>query len=139
MNAITQFLFPPPAERAPAAIFIWWEARRLGYNAIMGATGVFSLGIMAAIASMPPGTGALPPFPLVLFYAIVANMCYSLGPLAECALEMIWPRQLLPIGPTLFRMGLTFSVGLNFLAILIMGWDWMVRFVKWLALTVIGF
>jgi hypothetical protein len=132
MNPIAQFLFPAPAERSPAAIFIWWESRRLAYNAIVGVTGIFSLGMMAAIASLPPGSSSLPPLPLVLVYAIAANVCYCMGPLAECALEMIWPRKLLPTGPALYRMGLTFSLGLNFLATVLMAWDWVVRVVKWL-------
>ena len=131
MSGITQFLFPAPAERSTAAIFIWWEARRLGYNAVMAATGVFSLGIMSAIANLPPGSTELPPIPLVLVYGIVANLFYSLGPLVESALEMIWPGRLLPTGPALFRMGLTFSVGLNFLPTIIIGFDWIVRVLKW--------
>lgn len=132
MNTITHFLFPAPAERSPAAIFMWWESRRLGYNAVMGVTGIFSLGIMAAFASLPPGPGTLPPLPLVIVYAIAANVFYGLGPLVECALEMIWPRKVLPVGPALFRMGLTFSVGLNFMAVMIMGWDWVIRVLKFL-------
>jgi hypothetical protein len=132
MSEISQFLFPAPAERSAAAIFIWWESRRLAYNAIMGVTGVFALGMMTVVAHLPPGSTELPPIPLVLLYAILANVCYGWGPLAECALEMIWPRKLLPTGPALFRMGLTFSLGLNFLAILIMAWDWVVRVLNWL-------
>ena len=132
MSALTRFLFPAPAPRAPAAIFIWWESRRLGYNAIMGVTGLFSLAMMTTVAHMPPGSTELPPFGLVLLYALVANVFYWLGPVAECALELIWPGKLLPTGPTLFRMGLTFSVGLNFLPSLIMGWDWVIRVLKWL-------
>jgi hypothetical protein len=68
----------------------------------------------------------------VLVYAIVANVFFCFGPLAECALEMIWRRKLLPVGPALFRMGLTFSVGLNFLAVMMMSWDWLVRVLKWI-------
>ena len=127
MNTITHFLFPAPAQRSTAAIFIWWESRRLAYNAIVGATGIFSLGIMAVFANMPPGTGELPPAPLILVYGVVANVCYGFGPLTECMIEMIWPRKLLPVGPALFRMGLTFSLGLTLLPISIMGLDWLIR------------
>lgn len=132
MSAITRFLFPAPAARSTAAIFIWWESRRLGYNAIMAATGLLSLAMTTAAAHLPPGSTELPPLTLVLLYAVVANVFYWLGPVAECALEMIWPGQLLPTGPALFRMGLTFSVGLNFLPSLVMGWDWVIRVLKWL-------
>ena len=131
MNTLTHFLFPAPAERSPAAIFMWWESRRLAYNAVVGVTGIFSLGVMAVIANLPPGSTELPPIPLVLLYGFVANLCYGLGPLAEYALELIWPRKLLPTGPTLFRMGLTFSVGMTLLPITVMAFDWLVRFAKW--------
>jgi hypothetical protein len=131
MSTITQFLFPAPARRSPAAIFIWWEARRLGYNAVMGVTGIFALGIMSVFAYLPPGVTGLPPVPLVPIYAILANVCYSLGPLAEYALELIWPGKVMPTGPALFRMGLTFSVGLNFLAMMVMACDWVVRVLNW--------
>jgi hypothetical protein len=132
MTTLTHFLFPAPAARSSAAIFRWWEARRLGYNLVMGATGLFSLGMMALVAHLPPGSSQLPPLPLVLVYAVVANLFYGLGAITECALELIWPRRLLPTGPALFRMGLTFSVGLNFLPTLLMAWDWVIRVLKWL-------
>jgi hypothetical protein len=132
MSTLARFLFPAPAARQPLAILQWWELRRPGYNAIMAVTGIFSLGLMALVAQLPPGSTELPPLMLVVLYAILANACYCLGPLAECALELIWPRQLLPTGPALFRMGLTFSVGLNFLPSLIMAWDWVIRVAKWL-------
>jgi hypothetical protein len=131
-TSIARFLFPAPAQRSTAAIFIWWESRRLAYNAIVGATGVFSLGVMALIANLPPGSTELPPVPLVILYGIGANLCYCLGPLAESALELIWPRKLLPTGPALFRMGLTFSLGLTVLPIAVMALDWLVRCAKWL-------
>ena len=133
MSTITHFLFPAPAtRRSPVAIFKWWEGRRLGYNIIMAASGAASLGMMALVALLPPGSGELPPLPLVLVYALVANVFYWLGPVTEIALELLWPGQLLPTGPTLFRMGLTFSVGLNFLATLVMAWDWIIRVLTWL-------
>jgi hypothetical protein len=132
MNTITHFLFPAPAKRAPAAIIIWWESRRAAYNAIIGATGIFSLGIMAFIANMPPGSTGLPPATFILLYGIVANMCYSLGALTECALELLWPGKLLPTGPVLFRMGLTFSLGMTLLPIIVMALDWLVRLATWM-------
>jgi hypothetical protein len=92
----------------------------------------FSLGITAAIAHMPPGSTELPPAPLIIVYGIVANVFYGFGPLTECVLEMLWPGKLLPTGPALFRMGLTFSLGLTLLPIIVMGWDWLIRFVTWL-------
>jgi hypothetical protein len=132
MNTMAKFLFPAPAKRSPAAIFSWWESRRLAYNGMVGVTGIFSLGIMTVIGSLPPGSTPPPPIPLVLLYGILANACYCFGPLVECALEMLWPRKLLPTGPALFRMGLTFSLGLTVLPIMLMAWAWLIRFTIWL-------
>ena len=132
MSTLAHLLFPAPAERSTTAIFRWWEARRLTYNAVMGATGLLSLAMVTLVAHMPPGTAELPPVALIVLYAILANVFFWLGPVTEWALEMIWPGKLLPTGPTLFRMGLTFSVGLNFLPTLLMAWDWVIRVLNWL-------
>jgi hypothetical protein len=62
----------------------WWELRRLLYNAVMLVIG------LAAIAGMewlmgrviPKGEDAIEPMVLflgVVVYAIMANLCYTLG------------------------------------------------------------
>jgi hypothetical protein len=45
----------------------------------------------------------------------------------EVAVDKIWGRPVLPVGPALFRIGLTFSVGLTLLPVLI---DWAFRIVR---------
>lgn len=62
--------------------------------------------------------GFVPWQPIVAF-GVLANVCYSLGPLVELSIQRLWGRTVLPVGPSLFRMGLTFSVGLAFLPALI--------------------
>jgi hypothetical protein len=42
-----------------------------------------------------------------------------LGPTVEAVTEESWGRQVLPVGPSLFRTGLTFSVGLALLPTLL--------------------
>lgn len=119
-SALGDFLYPAPAERNTGAIIRWWESRRLAYNLIIGATGSVSLGVVALVVALPP-EGVLIPFPMlgILVYAAFANVCYSLGPATELALEKLWGDRLLPTGPTLFRTGLTFAVGLTLFPILI--------------------
>jgi hypothetical protein len=58
--------------------------------------------------------------------ALSAADSFSLakGPAAEIAAHKIWGSELLPAGPTLYRMGLTFSVGLAPLPSLIVCLDW---------------
>jgi hypothetical protein len=55
----------------------------------------------------------------VVAFGVLANVCYSLGPLVELTLHKLWGRAVLPVGPSLFRMGLTVSVRLALLPILI--------------------
>lgn len=133
MNAITEFLYPAPARRRVGGIVKWWESRRLQYNAIVGTTGLVSLGTFSILTSLPPYSHGVPFFwqPIVAF-GVLANICYFLGPTAEIAIEKISGGKILPTGPVLYRMGLTFSVGLTLLPTLLAGMDWAIRIVRWL-------
>lgn len=132
MSALTEFLFPAPARRTVGSIVGWWESRRLKYNAIVGGAGVLSVGISTVIAHLPPlhtDVGLLPPWQPIVVFGVLANVCYFLGPAVEVAVEKLWGRQVLPVGPSLFRMGLTFSVGLAFLPTLLLLFHWIWRIV----------
>ena len=112
MTELTEFLYPAPARRTVGGIVRWWESRRLAYNVLVGGAGLLSLGVVNLITLLP----GVPPvtdqwIPVVVF-GVMANLCYWLGPTVEIALQKIWGEKLLPVGPSLFRMGLTFSVGL---------------------------
>ena len=113
MYALAEFLFAAPARRSTPAIITWWERRRLAYNACVGAAGLVSLGTVGFFSTL---TGGDEMFPQALIMAAVfggmANLCYCLGPAAELFFEKMWGRRVLPTGPALYRMGLTFSVGL---------------------------
>ena len=113
MNTLTEFLFPAPASRSTPAIIAWWERRRLAYNAWVGAGGLVSLGTVSLYGLL---TGEAEMFPGVLIasavFGVMANACYLLGPVVELFVENVWGRRVLPVGPLLYRMGLTFSVGL---------------------------
>lgn len=113
MSALSDFLFPAPARRTTRAIIVWWERRRIAYNAWVGAAGLVSLGTLSAVAvsfgGEPFGLYVLIP---VSIFGGLANVCYLLGPATEILIEKLWGRHVLPTGPALFRMGLTFSVGL---------------------------
>jgi hypothetical protein len=113
MNALTEFLFPAPASRNAPAILAWWERRRLAYNASVGAAGLVSLTTVGLFNALMGGDAM---FPGALIAAAVfgglANLCYCLGPAAELFFDRVWGRRVLPAGPALYRIGLTFSVGL---------------------------
>jgi hypothetical protein len=123
MTAIGEFLFPAPAPRRAGAIIRWWEGRRLVYNLAVGAAGLVSVGTATAISALA-GLPLLPlPWQPVVIFGTMANLCYLLGPAAEIIIHKIWGSALLPTGPALYRMGLTFSVGLAlFPALLVILW-----------------
>ena len=131
MSALTEFLFPAPARRSTGAIMRWWESRRLQFNLVVGTAGVFSLGIVWVMTSLPPNAHAtgIPPQVVVVF-GVLANVCYFLGPAVEIGVEKLSRGRILPTGPALFRMGLTFSTGLALLPVLIAGLDWLYRVLR---------
>ena len=131
MPALVDVLFPLPARRRTSlAILGWWESRRPLYNATVGVVGVVTIGTLEILARIPPGPGHFEiPWLGVAVYAVLANCCYSFGPLLEIAAEKLWRDDAPRVGPALFRQGLAFSVGLTLLPILI-GW------IGWLGIAV---
>lgn len=130
MKAVTEFLFPAPAKRTVGSIIGWWEKRRLPYNLAVGAAGLVSLTWGTILMVLPPmGSFVLFPWQGILVFGVLANVCYLLGPTVEILIEKIWGREVLPTGPVLYRMGLTFSVGLALLPALLMTIFWVARIV----------
>ncbi|MFC1661404.1 hypothetical protein ACFL3S_08155 [Gemmatimonadota bacterium] len=129
MTALTEFLFPKPARRTLGGIVGWWESRRPQYNLIVGASGLFSLGLLRFLAWLPPNPRVLgaTDWRVVLAFGLLANVCYLLGPMVETGIEKLSGGKILPTGPVLFRMGLTFSLGLTLLPALLAGLDWIFR------------
>lgn len=117
MSALTEFLFPAPAQRTVGSILRWWEKRRLAYNVAVGCAGLVSLGTayaQAALLDFQP-----PPLLAAVAFGLAANLCYLFGPAVEVAIDKLFGRSVLPTGPSLYRMGLTFSVGLALLPTLV--------------------
>ena len=114
-ESLADFLYPEPAPRSTWGIVKWWEKRRLPYNLIVGSAGLFTTFWFGFLSILPgPGAGEnlFVPLEAILVVGVMANLCYLLGPLLESLSLRIFGRGLLPIGPALYRMGLTFSVGL---------------------------
>ena len=131
MMNLAEFLFPAPARRSVLGILQWWEGRRLKYNLIVGASGVLSLAMVRIFTWMPPNHMAFPiPLGVVIAFGVAANICYTFGPAVEIAAEKAWGRKALPIGPALFRMGLTFSLGLTQMPTLIAGFSGAIRLLQ---------
>lgn len=131
MTALTDFLFPAPARRTLPGIIQWWEGRRLKYNLIVGAAGLLSFGTVRLLLWLPPDRHLdVPPLAAALLVGVAGNICYFLGPMVEVAAEKLWGRKLLPLGPVLYRMGLTFSLGLMLLPVPFAVMDWTIRVLK---------
>jgi hypothetical protein len=134
VSSITEFLFPAPASRSTGAIIRWWEKRRLVYNLAVGAAGSVSFVVMSVVDSILKGDPHLVPWPFAVLFALGANVMYLLGPTIEILIDKVWGRTVLPAGPSLYRMGLTFSVGLALFPTLIMT----IAFVGWVVAGIIG-
>lgn len=114
------FFTPLYYPRGPLQVIGWWARRRLLYNVGVGAAGVLTLVVGVAVGVLPlPGTmpGELIG---VLVYGFVANVCYSMGPVADLVLRRILGIRAPDIAPVLFRYGFVFSVGLTLLPIPLM-------------------
>lgn len=134
MHTLTEFLFPAPARRTTTAIIGWWEKRRLAYNLAVGAAGSLSFVAMSVMDSVLQGRPTLIPWQLAMLFGLGANVMYLLGPAIEILTYRIWGRTVLPVGPSLYRMGLTFSVGLALFPTLLM----MMLLVAWSVARVLG-
>jgi hypothetical protein len=112
-SGLVRFLYPAPAERKVGKIIRWWEKRRLAYNVVVAGcvTGTAFLGLLTL---NPPSEVLLALLAPGLPFLVMANVCYTLGWMVESLLHKIWGRSLLPVGPALFRAGLTLAVGVAF-------------------------
>jgi hypothetical protein len=110
---LQRLLFEPSLVRSPGKIVQWWESRRLAYNAVVGVTGLGTLGYASVVSYLARGEWIPEAWPLAIVYGVAANFCYTLGPVAEIAAERWLKRPLYGLGPALFRHGLVFSIGLT--------------------------
>ena len=114
---LQKLLFEPTLVRSPLRVVQWWESRRLTYNAIVGGAGLFTLTYATAWMQV------LEPHPIEwralligsAAYGISANVCYTMGWVAENLVERWMQRPVYGLGPALFRYGLVFSIGLSLL------------------------
>lgn len=115
MPDLVRVLFPdPPLVRSPGRLLRWWESHRLTYNLVVGGAGLVTLGIAAVVRALPgPLHHAFIPWPLVVVYGALANVCYSGGWIVEAVLQKWLNRDTYGLGPALYRHGLVFSVGLT--------------------------
>jgi hypothetical protein len=129
MSALTEYFFAPArGTNRTWAVVNWWESRRWLYNSAVGVTGLASLAAMFGFGALPPHPAhMLVPIEAVGAYAILANVCYSAGPVLDLVVRKKWGDEFAPVGPTLFRYGFAFSIGLTALPIPLAFMSWVVR------------
>jgi len=105
-------------------IILWWEARRLFFNIVVGIAGLITIVIMlftAVIAEKlfnePIGWPDPPLFAIigVILYVIGANVCYTAGWLAELISRKVWREKAKDLAEILFTLGVVFSFFLTLL------------------------
>lgn len=129
MTAVERYFFTPLYHpRSNWSVVSWWESRRLMFNLCVGSAGLLSLATTILIARLPPH-----PFPMgipwigVLVYGVMANLCYTLGPLTDLVLRRLLGNRAPAVGPVLFRYGFVFAMGLTLLPIPVAAVGWLLR------------
>lgn len=100
----------------------WWEMRRLPYNLIVGSAGMVSLALIlisGAVAEHVTGRPLVMPDPPlfllvgILIYAVLANLCYTGGWIAELLVVKVWEDAGKSFGVISFTLGIFFSLFLT--------------------------
>ena len=118
MTALTRFFFRAPYS-APSTgeIVRWWESRRPLYNLAVLVAGVTSLASVFVVELfLGEGAGKIP-WGGIVVYGLLANLLYTLGPITDTIVMRTWGRDYSEVGPTLFRYGFVFAVGLTLLPV----------------------
>jgi hypothetical protein len=118
-----------PIENAKDAIG-WRETRRVPFNLIVGSAGILTCIVVSVVALgdyyLFDGDFAFPNPPLfalvgIVLYGTLANVCYSVGWLAELIVRKIWPGEADRFSTLSFSLGLIFSVLLTLAPAIVIG------------------
>ncbi len=131
-----QWLFMPlPEPKTRADIIRWWEKRRLFYNLFVGGIGFCSLiafvFFLENTITLKPGEDSFEPIAMFLV-PIPINICYTAGWVIECfGLSVGRFRSLKRFltGPTLLKVGLSFSLFVILLPSVLSGTAWTIKLI----------
>ena len=129
MADVVKFFFRPPhAAPGTGEIFKWWESRRPAYNlAVLGA-GTLTVGLVFLMELLTPGRARFPNLLVIGLYALLANLFYTLGPIADSIITRTGGPRASEVGPMLFRYGFVSAILLTLLPIpvvalrILLGW-----------------
>ena len=120
MSAITQFFFRSEylvEQQTPWSIIQWWEVRRPIYNIAVGSAGLLTVATLLTLEGLPPGGAVVALAGGIFAYGILANICYSFGPVVDLLIHRSWGASYTAVGAALFRYGFVFSLGVTLLPI----------------------
>jgi hypothetical protein len=110
------------AATTPGQVILWWEARRVPYNMVVGLVGFLSVAVLLALGPRVahPDEPLFSPFFLfggILVYGIAANICYTAGWITELAIRKLSAESTDKFAQNAFKSGLLFSCLLTSLPI----------------------
>lgn len=95
-------------------IVLWWELRRIAYNAIIGLSGFISIALFASFVN-----GwfdyLTPQFLQAMTFFFFANFFYTGGWVVELIIRVVVPGRFTKFGERAFKYGLFFAVFVTFL------------------------
>lgn len=115
--------------KRPWDAIVWWEIRRIPFNLLVLAVGLVTYLIVAFAGSrmLGPDADFGNPFLGVIFYAIGANLCYTLGWITELLWAWGNTAQTETIRPKVFRAALIFSAILTLLPAIVLPLIWVIQ------------
>ena len=107
-----EWMFRSESRATRREVFRWWEARRPNYNVMLLIIGIVTwvLVLVAGSQAVKPGEDFEEPIMMIVgpfLYGILANLCYTLGPIFDVTFYRGRPRV------QLFKAGLIFSLTLT--------------------------
>jgi hypothetical protein len=112
--------------KRPWDAVVWWEIRRVQFNLVILVVGLVSAFVVAFVGGRVFGAyqDVGSPFMQAAFYAIAANLCYTLGWISELLWAWGNTAQTETIRPKVFRIGLIFSASLTLLPAIVVSLVW---------------
>lgn len=113
MGAIARLFKPLEEPKSVLGILFWWELRRIPYNILLLCVGLPCYLLLLLFAGVPgliePGEDIVEPM-LIFVAPILFNIAYTSGWFAEIFLLVAWREHSVMVGPTLFKLGISFTV-----------------------------
>ena len=126
LPVVGRLLSIPDGPRRWYHVILWWELRRIAFNAIVGIIGIISVLVFVYLASQRPKQFEDGPEPFaILIFGFGANLCYTGGWMAELVTRFLWREHAAFFGPVMFSLGLLFSVALCFVPPLFTALIWL--------------